>query len=285
MADADNALRDELEKVRERARLQALAQGVSPEEAEQRGNTAVNEFCAKWGIRPEMLGPRAARTAEAAAKAPATPSRPVDLGSSPLRSSGGPGPGQSQVIRIGDLLKKAQDAAAGSPAAARHGSALSGLLSRAKSQHVFDPATSPTPPGGTAMPQGVPLRPAPTSPAMPPPAPPRSPSVRDPFTSVPGSPGSPAAEKRRQILEEFDRTYAEVQAMIEQRIGVGDTAMSDRAGAGVTTGAQSGPPQELVMMAEDVLRLRSQLEQMLAMCDDFLARYRDGTGEGPGGGR
>ena len=62
MPDADSALRAEIEKVRDRARLQALAQGVSTDEADRRGQKAVDDFCGKWGIRPEMVGTIATAT-------------------------------------------------------------------------------------------------------------------------------------------------------------------------------------------------------------------------------
>jgi len=89
-----------------------------------------------------------------------------------------------------------------------------------------------------------------------------------------------AADRRRQVLEEFDRTYAEVQTMIEQRIGVGDVAMSDSLAA--VRGPGSGPalPQDISQLAADVARLRTQLEGMVGLCDEFLERFR-GT---PGGG-
>ncbi|MCK6482371.1 MAG: hypothetical protein L6R43_20160, partial [Planctomycetes bacterium] len=113
MSEGEAALQEEISKVRERTRLQALAQGVPPPEAEARAATAVEEFCAKWGLRPEAAAPAPPLPAPAPpvrAPAPPAPQRSVDLGSSPLRSPTASGD-RTQSIRISEILKKGREGA------------------------------------------------------------------------------------------------------------------------------------------------------------------------------
>jgi hypothetical protein len=309
MADADNALRSEIEKVRERARLQALAQGLPPDRAVIQGDAAVLDFCSRWGIRPEMLGPDLARAARAPAK---EEQRKVDLGTSPLRNT--TAPSQTQAIRISDLLKKAKDqegslppppapapAAAPGPASAagvmpgsRPPGSLSTLLQRMKTQPSAPPAPAPRPPQG--KPAGAPA----ASPAAPPS--PSRPANTTGFRGVTsgdplGGTGSLTAnaERRRQVLEEFDRTYAEVQSLLEQRIGVVDVALADASkgisGAIQKAAARGIDSQDLEVLAVDVDRLRNHLQSMMQLCEEFLghlqsfsARSETAPGAGPAAG-
>ena len=287
MPDADSALRAEIEKVRDRARLQALAQGVSTDEADRRGQKAVDDFCGKWGIRPEMVStPKEPRV-------PPAPVRCVDLGSSPLRTSSNPS--STQAMRISDLLKRGKDAlgagashAAPSPAAAHPPPApagggksnLAGLLDRVRANSLVEvPSVSPTPARAPAVaaPPTAP-RPAPPAPAKPAPAPAPARSAPPPARIQPSpapSHGAPlTAERRKALLEEFDRTYAEVQSMIEERIGVADVAMGDLKGLAsaferVAKGGVS--PDEAKVLSSDVERLRDHLRQMMYICDEFLS--------------
>jgi hypothetical protein len=317
MADAEKALHDEMEKVRERDRLQAMSQGLAPDAARAAGDAAVEEFCAKWGIRPEMLavGGRPAR-APAPAPEPKKPEmRTVDLGSSPLRFS--TNPNTTQAIRIADLLKKAKEMEApAEPAAppaapdfAKTSAApnLSALLQRLRTQG--SPA-SPTGATSTAMPAPgaapartaapgafptVPAAAAPTTPARPylPPAPAPAPvaAAARPATVEISSAGTLTgqAEKRRALLEEFDRTYAEVQSMLEQRIGVVDIAMNDASrglqGAIQKAAADNLSEPDLVRLARDVERLRSNLQGMLGLCEELLGQLAVATTKAAGGGK
>lgn len=295
MGEADNALREEIEKVRERARLQALAQGIGPAAAAQQGNQAVEEFCSRWGIRPDMVGPsspRGLRPGSPAGPPPREEARKVDLGASPLRNAANPG--QTQAIRIADLLKRAKDAessaarpAAPAPADAGAGRTSTNLSSLLQRMRTAD----------TARPLPVPARPAPTVAAPVPPAP------RTPLPAAPGTGTMPRvlstsdvfaggatltanAERRRQVLEEFDRTYAEVQTMLEQRIGVVDIALNDASKGltGAMARAQAGglQPHEIETLAEDVVRLRQNLTIMMQTCDEFL-RHMDRITASKGG--
>ncbi len=351
MAEADGALRAEIEKVRERARLQVMAQGLDPEAAELQADAAVEEFCARWGIRPEMLGPGLLRgTRPAAAPGKEGPKR-VDLGASPMRTT--INPSQTQALRIGDLLKKAREmeaAASGQPLTPAPGTPASGtpapgsgagpghppapglgagggvmrttgnlssLLQRVRTQGL-PPASGPAPSSPPAAQRGA--APAPTmrpSPAPAPAAPPRGPSAPAPAPSVPlpamprptgaftsrgmtssdplGGTGSLTAnaERRRQVIEEFDRTYAEVQTMLEQRIGVVDVALNDASKGltGAMAKAQAGglDAQELEVLAVDVDRLHQHLQVMMSLCEEFLSHLQDfsirseGSGQAPGG--
>jgi len=291
MPDADDALRAEIEKVRDRARLQALAQGLSTDEADRRGQKAVEEFCGKWGIRAEMVGPpRGPRPAPA-------PVRAVDLGSSPLRST--TNPSMTQAIRIADLLRKGKEAggAAGAPApapapaAAGAGgkSSLAGLLDRVRAQSFPDAAPAGAPAAAPAA-----YRPAPAPPpAAPPPPLPARPSSPPPLVisqaPAPVPAAAAGADRRRALLEEFDRTYSEVQTMIEQRIGVADVAMGDapRGLAQAFERAAEGGvgPEEAKILAQDVQRLRDHLRQMMTLCDEFLSHLDEFTGRRAGQGR
>jgi hypothetical protein len=279
MGEADSALREEIEKVRERARLQALAQGLGPDAAAALGNNAVEEFCSRWGIRPEMVAPgvlRGNRPATSAGQPFREDARKVDLGASPMRNT--QNPGQTQAIRIADLLKRAKDAenplkvpappaAAGPPNPAtttRSGSNLSSLLNRMRTPE----AAAPPPPAPPAPPPPAPAR----APTLAPSAPPRSVTMSE--TLGGGATLTSNAERRRQVLEEFDRTYAEVQAMLEQRIGVVDIALND-ASKGISgvmlKAAQGGLRQdEMEVLALDVERLREHLHTMTSLCDEFL---------------
>lgn len=342
MAEADGALRAEIEKVRERARLQVMAQGLDPEAAELQADAAVEEFCARWGIRPEMLGPGLLR----GSRPPATPGREgpksVDLGASPLRAT--INPSQTQALRIGDLLRKAKEmeaAAAGLPTPPATGSRpspgsgpssaqgggggvlrttgnLSSLLQRVRTQGISPasgtgaqappPASPPASPGGSVRPFPAsapapspfrgPSAPA-TAPAVPLPAMPRpagSITSRGATSADPlGGTGSLTAnaERRRQVIEEFDRIYAEVQTMLEQRIGVVDLALNDASKGltGAMAKAQAGglDAHELEVLAVDVDRLHQHLQVMMSLCEEFLSHLQDfsvrseGSGQVPGG--
>jgi hypothetical protein len=262
MADADDALRGEIEKVRERARLQALAQGLPPDESDRRGQKAVNDFCAKWGIRPDMVGPpRSARPAS-----PAPPVRAVDLGSSPLRSAANPS--ATQAIRIADLIKRGMVQPPAPPArpasmsppppAERVG--LAGLLDRVRAQSQPDAGAAPPP-------------------RAPAPAPSPPPRAGAPAAGVPPlgttPPVSEAEARRRALLDQFDRVYAEVQAMLEQRIGVADLALNEvplgLASAFDRAAAAGLGSEEAKVLTLDVQRLRDALRQMTAICDEFLS--------------
>jgi len=300
MGEADSALRDEIEKVRERARLQALAQGLGPDAAVIQGNTAVEEFCSRWGIRPEMVAPGVLRGPRAT---PSTPQpfrdeqRKVDLGASPLRASAGPG--QTQAIRIADLLKRTKDAeipavrtgtagpVSGSvppPAATvtRSGTNLSSLLQRmrAAEPRAAVPAQAPAP-APAPVPSAPAPRPVPAAASAP-----RSVTLGEGLAG--GGTLTANAERRRQVLEEFDRTYAEVQTMLEQRIGVVDIALNEASLGidGVLAKAKAGglQPQEMETLATDVDRLRQQLTVMMSLCDDFL-RHMNDINSGRQGGR
>jgi hypothetical protein len=286
MGEADNALREEIEKVRERARLQALAQGIGPDAAAQQGNQAVEEFCSRWGIRPDMVGPASGRGLRPGAPAgppPREEARKVDLGASPLRNAANPG--QTQAIRIADLLKRAKEAEAAAvrPAApapavtadlgGRTATNLSSLLQRMRTADPSRPAPAP------AKTVASPTVATPPAPRMPSPAAPpgtgtvpRVLSTSDVFAG--GATLSSNAERRRQVLEEFDRTYAEVQTMLEQRIGVVDIALNDASKGltGAMARAQAGglQPHEIETLAEDVNRLRQNLTTMMQTCDEFL---------------
>lgn len=302
MADADNALRSEIEKVRERARLQALAQGLPPDRAEIQGDAAVLDFCSRWGIRPEMLGPDLAHAARAPAREEA---RKVDLGTSPLRNT--TAPSQSQAIRISDLLKKAKDqegslsppsapapaAPAGGPAigsGTRPPGSLSTLLQRMKTPSSGPPA--PAAPVRTPAAASTPPR-TPAPPASPP-RPANTTGFRGVTSGDPlGGTGSLTAnaERRRQVLEEFDRTYAEVQALLEQRIGVVDVALAD-ASKGISGAIQKAAAggiasQDLEVLAVDVDRLRNHLQSMMELCEEFLGHLQSfaaRSGPAPGAG-
>jgi hypothetical protein len=97
------------------------------------------------------------------------------------------------------------------------------------------------------------------------------------------------AERRRQVIEEFDRTYAEVQTMLEQRIGVVDVALNDASKGltGAMAKAQAGglDAHELEVLAVDVDRLHQHLQVMMSLCEEFLTHLQDFTvhGDGPGG--
>jgi len=292
MGEADSALREEIEKVRERARLQALAQGLGPDAAAALGNNAVEEFCSRWGIRPEMVAPGVLR-----GNRPGTAGQPfredarkVDLGASPMRNT--QNPGQTQAIRIADLLKRAKDAEvpgkgpAPSPSPAvgpanpasttRSGSNLSSLLNRMRAPE----GAAPAPP---APPPPAPVR----APTLAPAPPPRSVTMSE--TLGGGGTLTGNAERRRQVLEEFDRTYAEVQAMLEQRIGVVDIALND-ASKGISgvmlKAAQGGLRQdEMEVLAVDVERLREHLHTMTSLCDEFLQHMNQIAMARPGGGK
>ncbi len=323
MAEADSALRAEIEKVRERARLQVLAQGLDPEAAEIQADAAVEDFCTRWGIRPEMLGPGLLRGARPAAAPAKVGPKSVDLGASPLRTT--VNPSQTQALRIGDLLKKAREmeaAASGRPASpapaseipgsgpafaqaplSSHGAGagvprntanLTSLLQRMKSQGLppagGPAAQAPVPAAGPMRPAAAPVSPfrgpsAPApSPAVPLPPMPRSTAAIAPrgvTSSDPlGGTGSLTAnaERRRQVIEEFDRTYAEVQAMLEQRIGVVDVALNDASQGltGAMARAQAGglDAHELEVLAGDVDRLHQHLQVMMSLCEEFLSHLQ-----------
>ena len=293
MPDADAALRAEIEKVRDRARLQALAQGDSTDEADRRGQKAVDDFCGKWGIRPEMVStPKEPRV-------PAAPVRTVDLGSSPLRTSSNPS--ATQAMRISDLLKRGREAsspgaaaasaaaaaaaahaqpAAAHPAPAAGGkSSLAGLLDRVRSNSLVEvPSVSPAPAkAAAAPPKPAPPAPPRPTPAAPAPAPARSatPPSRIQPTPAPAHGAPLTADRRKALLEEFDRTYTEVQSMIEARIGVADVAMGD-APRGLASAfervAKGGVSEsEAKVLSGDVQRLRDHLKQMTSICDEFLS--------------
>ena len=99
----------------------------------------------------------------------------------------------------------------------------------------------------------------------------------------------PPADRRRALLEEFDRTYAEVQTMIEQRIGVADVAMGNaplglaQAFERVTEGGVGA--EEAKVLASDVQRLRDHLKQMMSLCDEFLTHLDDFVGRRANPGR
>jgi hypothetical protein len=81
-------------------------------------------------------------------------------------------------------------------------------------------------------------------------------------------------DRRVALLEEFDRTYSEVQTMLEERIGVVDVALNENPrglqGA-VERAAQPGASEEEIRVLSDYLhRLRDHLGQMLTICDEFL---------------
>lgn len=308
MGEAENPLREEIEKVRERARLQALAQGLSPDEAEAKASDAVAEFCSRWGVRPDMLGPAPPRIQrDAAARKPtgstsgffagAIPlgpeKRSVDLGSSPLRS-GSPAQDKTGPIRIGDLLKKSRAEGAAAPpgkAAAPAGTpgappraSLSSLLNRVKNASLPDavPAVEEPPAPEPAAPAGPPRKGAFQI---------RNVSVQDQVAALPGSPRRPGpapaapepgmeagdedpSAQRRRILDEFDRTYAEVHEMLEKRIGADLLAMAEgreMAGEGMA-GTYSG--DEIRRIVEDIDRLRGGLQQMLGLCDELMQSLR-----------
>ncbi len=329
MAEADSALRAEIEKVRERARLQVLSQGLDPEAAEIQADAAVEEFCARWGIRPEMLGPGLLRGARPAAAPVKEGPRKVDLGASSFRTS--VNLSQTQAIRIGDLMKRAKEmeAAAAAPQASsptalpsspafqqppvstggpvsRNSANLTSLLRRMKTQGLpTTPSAAAAAATGPAAVPAAPPRPAaapfrgPSAPAPAPPVP--LPSMTRPAaaTSSPGTMNmdplggggtlSGNAERRRQIIDEFDRTYTEVQAMLEQRIGVVDIALNDASKglSGVLAKAQAGgyDSQELEVLAVDVGRLHQNLQVMMELCQEFLEHVQTfspagGTGRG-----
>ena len=300
MGEADSALREEIEKVRERARLQALAQGLGPDAAAAQGNVAVEEFCSRWGIRPEMVGPagpRGGRPAPSTSQPFREDGRKVDLGASPLRTTANPG--QTQAIRIADLLKRAKETeiaasrpafpqGAGAPptpaAPARSTTNLSSLLQRMRTADPSQPAPAPAAPARVPPPP-----PAPSRITAPPPPPPRSASapsqgmvqraVTLSETLGGGATLTANAERRRQVLEEFDRTYAEVQSMLEQRIGVVDIALNDASKgiSGLMNTAQAGgmKPEEMEILAADVDRLRQNLTVMMGLCDEFLQHMNE----------
>lgn len=263
MADADDALRGEIEKVRDRARLQALAQGLPPEEADRRGKQAVEEFCAKWGIRPDMVGPpRTARPAPA-------PVRAVDLGSSPMRSSANPS--TTQAIRIADLLKRGALQAPPPapppppPAPPPPKPGLAGLLDRVRAQSFSD------------------------SPAAAAPEAPAAPASAAAAATAPSRPASASPDRRRELLDLFDRTYAEVQAMLEQRIGVVDVALNEAprglASAFEKAAAAGIGSEEAKVLAQDVQRLRDHLRQMTSICEEFLSHLDEFVGRASTRGR
>jgi len=288
MAEGDNALRAEIEKVRERTRLQALAQGMSPDEAEARAGVAVAEFCTRWGIKPEMLGPAPPRPARGQ-PAPAPDPRPasVDLGSSPLRSMSG-GQNKTQAIRIGDLLKRTQapaPPAAGSaaPAPSSTGSNLSAFLQKVRSKPLTEapappaPHMSPPPPAASRTPassaagaprtasppiqiRNVPVHQQVGAPRRGP-APAPAPAAASPASLV---------ERRKQILDEFDRTYNEVQSMLEARIGIDAVALGQTDGSGLASGAGGYSPEEMQAIARDLERLMGGLGQMMTLCQELM---------------
>lgn len=300
MAEGDNALRAEIEKVRERTRLQGLAQGLSPDDAESRASAAVAEFCTRWGIKPEMIGPAPARTARGATgplppRSPTGPLPPdpvrvsVDLGSSPLRSMAG-GSNKTQAIRIGDLLRKTQSPppppppgpGVPTPASSVAGAHLSAFLQKVRSKPLVE-APPPAPP-------------PPPSPPAPPPIQIRNIPVHDqvaasgrpgPARGAPPAPAAPAApatlsDRRRALIEEFDRTYAEVQNMLEARIGIDAVALGQTGGAGLGTG---GPysQEEVQAISRDLERLMGGLNQMMTLCQELMDHLggfvsKDGTG-------
>jgi hypothetical protein len=161
----------------------------------------------------------------------------------------------------------------------------------------------------------APARPAPAVPARGPDAPAASPRAGGAAPAAPARPagsttfrgvtsGDPLggtgsltanAERRRQVLEEFDRTYAEVQTLLEQRIGVVDIALADasRGISGAIQQAAAGgiDPQDLEVLAVDVDRLRQHLQSMMSLCEEFLGHLqafsvRSGAGPtGAAGGR
>ncbi len=144
MADAENALRQEIQKVYDRALERARAEGRSDAEAEAHADDQRKQFMEKWDIRPDMLGApppvirhagparhassssagfmgqglaagegKAGGGAAARAAAEAAVRRqdaerakvPVDLGSSAFRTSV---PASSGKTKIGDLLNRAR---------------------------------------------------------------------------------------------------------------------------------------------------------------------------------
>ncbi len=291
MGEADSALRQEIEKVRERARLQGLSQGLGPEAAAHQGNVAVEEFCARWGIRPEMVGaaaPHGGRPGGATGQPFREEPRKVDLGASPMRT--GAVPGQTQAIRIADLLKRAKEAdtsaakpAAPAPAAAappRTGSNLSALLQRMRAPDAAGPAATRAPAPPPASPPPSPPRPAPAQGTVL-----RAVSTGEPLGG--GATLAANAERRRQVLDEFDRTYAEVQTMLEQRIGVVDIALNDASkgitGAMATAQAGGLRPDQVTVLAADVDRLRQHLTVMMQVCDEFLRHMEQVQGHRPEG--
>jgi len=323
MADAESALREEIEKVRERARAQAVSLGLNEEMADSRGDAAVEEFCARWGIKPEMLGAAPHRSAPSRPAAPPPsptrgglpplpapasppPTRPagnptVDLGSSAFRAaiqkaredaaSGG--------TKIAHLLDKARKVAAdrqglastgftgARPAAGAPppgaGSSLAQLVSRVRGEEVPDPAS-----GGDAVDAGTPSGPRAAS---------SLPRLGGLFAGRNEGAIRQREEQRRQILDEFDRTYAEVQSMLDQRIGIVDVALDagqvlPAPATGKAPVPGSIPPEEIVKIAEDLDRLMGDLQQMMALCEGLVSRlhgvlstYEPGSVEGlpPGG--
>jgi hypothetical protein len=118
---------------------------------------------------------------------------------------------------------------------------------------------------------------------------------------VPSAPGTEAfvaaaaslADRRTQILKEFDRTYAEVQTMIEERIaesqGVEEGGGPASGAEGAAPGGTPYSPEDIQLIARDLERLRGGLRSMLLLCEELMSHL--GTllpppagGEPPSGG-
>ena len=109
-----------------------------------------------------------------------------------------------------------------------------------------------------------------------------------PPSSQPASSTANAVERRRLILEEFDRTYAEVQSMLEKRIGMEGVALGRDDGEAFGSPPAGISVEEAAAMTQDLSRLMDGLQQMMMLCQGLLdqvetSRARAG-GSPPAGG-
>jgi hypothetical protein len=328
MADGDNPLRLEVEKVRERARARLRSLGIAEPQAEGLAQREVDEFMAKWGIKADMLGdPSAPRVAPAQppARSPqlppgsgmygsATPMAPpaprgepeprtVDLGSSPLRS-----PVDRSTLgevkgptKIGDLLQRAQQVAQQRPGAAappavagRPGAPPAKPPAPPSLADVLNRVRGGLPPAAAAPPAAPPAPAAPPPAAEPPALGPGGLRIRnmrtvdrraddrltpaglgyrtDPSGAYPAQ----ASPRRQELLAAFDRTYDAFQTMLEERMTVGDMALTDDI-ANLPHGGPAPPinvpsPEEILRLAEDLHRLMGDLRSMMSACEHMTER-------------
>jgi len=92
------------------------------------------------------------------------------------------------------------------------------------------------------------------------------------------------ADRRSQILEEFDRTYAEVQEMIEARIAESQGEEPPASAAAPGGGkAAAYTIEDIQFIARDLERLRGGLQSMLLLCEELMSQIGHML-PGPSGG-